>query len=547
MKKLLILLAVGAVVVPVLVFSESPIITTIPHLINYQGMLTDNLGSPLNGTPDITFEIWNAPSGGANRWSETQSNVSVVNGLFNVILGNVNPINLSFYQDTAYWLQIIVEEDTLPSRLKFTSVAFAYRAQKSDTAAYAISGGSYSHNHDADYVNVTGPDSIKGSSSSYMFRVKNYGTGDGIYLYTPGSVGDAIYIDSAGDNGIEITDVAGYGIWMDNIHDDGIYMGDVDDYGIYMDDVGDDGIYINDAGDAGLYVKLADNGVYIDSTRDNYDGMHIRYAEDDGVQVSNAGGDGLYVYHADRHGLYIDDSDDDGILVSSADGYGIEAHGLAGGGELYSDGNRFNFGLIVHAYKDSQAYEGLFVWGRSYSTGGYVKSVPGPTGDVPAFSVSSRDVELIASGTGILVNGQAQITFEPEFREAISPEIPIRVVVTAQGAPSALLYVDNKSTLGFAVKQLEIPGLSLKSDNAIFDWIAIARQKGHEQRPDVFMRPEEESRADKLRREEEKRAEELKHQEELQRDARYRQEMMEKQARRDAERKEREKEERSTD
>lgn len=199
--------------------------------------------------------------------------------------------------------------------------------------------------------------------------------------------------------------------------------------------------------------------------------------------------------------------------------------------------------MIVHAYKDSQAYEGLFVWSRSYSTGGYVKSVPGSTGDVPALSVSSRDMELIASGTGTLVNGHTQITFEPEFREAISPEVPIRVVVTAQGIPSALLYVDNKSTLGFAVNQLEIPGISVKSDNAIFDWIAIARQKGYEQRPDVFMRLEEESRADKLRREEEMRTEELKHQEELQRDALYRQQMLEKQARREAKRTEREKEE----
>jgi hypothetical protein len=111
----------------------------IPQLINYQGMLTDNSGNPLNGSYNITFRIYDDPSAGTKKWEETQSSVSVTNGLFNVILGSVTPINLDFSQD--YWLDITVSGETMPTRLRFTSVGYAYRAERADTADYARGGG----------------------------------------------------------------------------------------------------------------------------------------------------------------------------------------------------------------------------------------------------------------------------------------------------------------------------------------------------------------------------------------------------------------------
>ena len=107
MKKLLVSLVLGAVVAFVLVFSGSFVAAAIPQMINYQGMLTDNSGNPLTDTLNITFKIYNASSGGTLRWQETQSNVPIINGLFNVILGSVNPIDsLTFNED--YWLDITV-------------------------------------------------------------------------------------------------------------------------------------------------------------------------------------------------------------------------------------------------------------------------------------------------------------------------------------------------------------------------------------------------------------------------------------------------------
>jgi hypothetical protein len=102
MKKVFVLLAMGAVVV-VLVFSGSSVFAAIPHLINYQGMLTDNSGNPLSGSYNLTFKIWTDTTGGSSLWTETQNGVQVTNGLFNVILGKVTTLNLAF--DQQYWLE----------------------------------------------------------------------------------------------------------------------------------------------------------------------------------------------------------------------------------------------------------------------------------------------------------------------------------------------------------------------------------------------------------------------------------------------------------
>lgn len=138
MKKLLIVLALGAIVVSVLVFSGYSVKAAIPHLINYQGMLTDNSGTPLTGSYNLTFEIYDDTTAGNLEWSEPQTGVQVQNGLFNVVLGQVNALDLAF--DEQYWLEVQVDNDTMP-RIRFTSVGYAYRALVADSAAVAGSGG----------------------------------------------------------------------------------------------------------------------------------------------------------------------------------------------------------------------------------------------------------------------------------------------------------------------------------------------------------------------------------------------------------------------
>jgi hypothetical protein len=119
----------------------------IPQLINYQGMLTDNAGNPLNEPRDLTFTIYDAPTSGTALWTETHTAVSIENGLFNVILGGATtPVPDYVFDQPERFLGIKVGTDSeLTPRIQLTSVGYAYRARwagRSDTADYALSSPS---------------------------------------------------------------------------------------------------------------------------------------------------------------------------------------------------------------------------------------------------------------------------------------------------------------------------------------------------------------------------------------------------------------------
>ena len=100
----------------------------IPEIISYQGLLNDNLGSPLNGNYELTVRIYNQESAGSHLWEETHATVPVNNGLFNVLLGSVNPLTVAF--DEPYYMGLSINgAEELTPRLPFTSVGTAFRAK----------------------------------------------------------------------------------------------------------------------------------------------------------------------------------------------------------------------------------------------------------------------------------------------------------------------------------------------------------------------------------------------------------------------------------
>jgi len=110
-----------------------------PKLLNYQGYLTDTLGNPINNSSlSLSFAIFDSPSGGSQKWAETQSSVSVDKGIFNVLLGSVTPIQDSvFTASTNRWLELTVAGQVLTPRTRIVSAGYAYTATYSDTALYS--------------------------------------------------------------------------------------------------------------------------------------------------------------------------------------------------------------------------------------------------------------------------------------------------------------------------------------------------------------------------------------------------------------------------
>ncbi|MCD6502369.1 hypothetical protein J7L01_07175, partial [bacterium] len=62
-----------------------------PRVIQYQGKLTNLSGVGYNDTLDMSFRIFNAPTGGIILWTEAHTganDVPIVKGLFDVALGS---------------------------------------------------------------------------------------------------------------------------------------------------------------------------------------------------------------------------------------------------------------------------------------------------------------------------------------------------------------------------------------------------------------------------------------------------------------------------
>ncbi len=100
----------------------------IPQTMSYQGVLTDANGTPVaDGPVDLTFKLYDAATDGALLWEETQE-VDVAKGLFNVILGTSNPLNLPF--DKPYWLGSTIGTDAeLQPRTALTSSPYSLNSQ----------------------------------------------------------------------------------------------------------------------------------------------------------------------------------------------------------------------------------------------------------------------------------------------------------------------------------------------------------------------------------------------------------------------------------
>ncbi len=92
-----------------LLFSLSCSFAQIPQTMSYQGVLTGTDGFPVpDGSVSLTFRLYDSSENGDTLWEETQD-VSVSKGIFNVILGSSNPLNIPF--DKQYWMGISIGGD----------------------------------------------------------------------------------------------------------------------------------------------------------------------------------------------------------------------------------------------------------------------------------------------------------------------------------------------------------------------------------------------------------------------------------------------------
>lgn len=103
----------------------------IPRTLNYQGVLTDPNGVPIEGRHELIFRLYDVESEGEPLWSETDS-ITVVHGVMNAVLGHAEPIDLDF--SDRYWLGISVDgEAEMAPRAELTASPYAIHAALADS------------------------------------------------------------------------------------------------------------------------------------------------------------------------------------------------------------------------------------------------------------------------------------------------------------------------------------------------------------------------------------------------------------------------------
>ena len=105
-----------------------------PLTIAYQGHLADLKGQPVHGTRHVVFTLYTDASGGEQLWSETHEGVSVAKGVFSVMLGTIQSLEVLTF-DNARWLgiRVVGEELEMAPRQRLGSAPFAFIAQRAES------------------------------------------------------------------------------------------------------------------------------------------------------------------------------------------------------------------------------------------------------------------------------------------------------------------------------------------------------------------------------------------------------------------------------
>lgn len=227
----------------------------------YQGLLTDDQDTPLTGSYDFEFELYNSSGSSAGQIGNTivRSGVAVEEGLFTVALD----FGSGAFNGEARWLEVHVREGgsggsytTLTPRQALTASPYAMGLMPGARVSGAL--------------NNTGVISLTNRAD------------------------DGVRVEYAGGDGVQVNS-ASYGL----------YVVDAAVDGLLIDAAGNDGVHVNRAESDGVYVASANYGVSVASS--DTDGIFVNNADADGDGIGIAGyfdGDVRVTDHLTATNLY---------------------------------------------------------------------------------------------------------------------------------------------------------------------------------------------------------------------------------------------------
>jgi len=322
-------------------------------------------------------------------------------------------------------------------------------------------------------VDVSTPCTLNYSSTGTALRINVPSAGAGIYVYrqSAGTTNAAICGQTSTGSGAGVLGAAtgndGASVGIIGHTTPGAYPG-VYGYNatttVHPPNVASGVTGYSEAGPA-FYTNKPSQACYrVDTSAFNYTAFFIDSAGYNAYAVDKTGYDGFWVTRAENRGVYVGDGGTYGIYANS--------NGQRGG-YFRNDNNDYYALTAWNNTGTGGTVRGMYVQGHGYATGGWQSFLDGGG---RGYGVVSPDMEIMASGTGKLVNGRASISLEKTFRDAVSASVPLKVIVTPNSMCNGICVAD-RSASGFSVAELA-DGVS----SAGFDWIAIGRLKGGEQR-----------------------------------------------------------------
>jgi hypothetical protein len=116
---------------------SNPISTTVPAYVNYQGTLRDPEGNLLTGVHKMTFRIYKDVTDPLPEavWMEEHSEVTVRNGHFSVMLGDLKPVPSEVFYSPDRFIGITIDPfDEMVPRQRFASVPYAFASDHAHNA-----------------------------------------------------------------------------------------------------------------------------------------------------------------------------------------------------------------------------------------------------------------------------------------------------------------------------------------------------------------------------------------------------------------------------
>ncbi len=115
-----------------IVAGNSSASTNIPHKLSYQGRLLDNTGQPVTSIVTVDVDLYASETGGTSLYSESITNVSVINGIYSFYFGSTNSAFSDALSSPQCWLELTVDSETLAPRQQLVAVPYALNSKESD-------------------------------------------------------------------------------------------------------------------------------------------------------------------------------------------------------------------------------------------------------------------------------------------------------------------------------------------------------------------------------------------------------------------------------